>query len=440
MQMSTGRAWLLLIILVALHILSFLDRFIILLIVDPIRQQFGVSDFQIGMLHGAAFGLFYATFAIPLGWLTDRVQRRWLICAGVFIWSLATMASGLAQTFSQLFVARLFVGAGEAALVPAAYSMLSDAFPQQRLASAFAIFAAAAPVGAASALAIGGLLIEAVTGSSMELPAFGIIRDWQIAFFILGALGIVMAFAIFLSPEPGRRKLASDSSNMGPSYAAFLKSRWRFFVPAFLAAGFSAMLGNGLFAWLPTHIVREFSWTPAEIGVAIGLITATCGAIGGVVSGAVVDRWYAAGRLDAHVRYYAFALIGVGIFVFMAFSVNSAMMCLFFYALVSLLQQFYGVVGAAVQLVTPSAFRGRTAAIYLFTYNVMGIGLGPMLVAGMAGLVIGEGASVGAGVILLAMLCTPLCSGLFLVSGRAMARLLKPAPPADQEIANIERA
>jgi len=184
-QMSTGRAWLLLFILVALHILSFLDRFIILLMVDPLRHQFGVSDFQIGLLHGAAFGLFYATFAIPLRWLTDRIQRRWLICEGVFIWSLATLASGLAHTFPQLFVARLFIGAGEAALVPAAYSMLSDAFPRHRHASALAIFAAAVPVGAASALAIGGVLVQVVTGLQMDVPIFGVVRDWQLAFSFL---------------------------------------------------------------------------------------------------------------------------------------------------------------------------------------------------------------------------------------------------------------
>lgn len=424
--MSHPRAWMLLIVLIALHMLGFLDRFIILLMVGPIKAEFGVSDVQIGLLHGAAFGLVYAVFALPLGWLADRIDRRKVIFGGVLIWSLATVASAFAHSYEQLFAARLLVGIGEAALVPAAYSMLSDAFPKSRLAFAAAIFAAAVPVGAAAAIAVGGVLLDAVAGHSLILPLLGTISDWHLAFLILGVPGMVLAFAIFVVPEPRRLEASSEeAAQTEAGIAAFAWSRRSFFLPLFFAAGFASMLGNGVFGWLPTYVMREFHWPVAEVGLTIGIVAAISGVFGGALGGYVVDRWFAAGRLDAHVRYYAIAMALLGIWTVAAFSVPSAALCFFFFALVQLCAQFYGVAGAAIQLVTPREYRGRMSALYLFVYNIMGVGLGPVLVAGFTGYVLRDEARLGLALTLTALLCAPMASFLFAKAGRGMRHYLR---------------
>src|SRR3546814_9845397 len=127
-------AWAMLAVLIGLLILSFIDRQIISLMVDPIRADLGVDDFQISLLQGAAFGIFYVLCGLPIGWLVDRFSRRWVIWAGVTIWSLCTAASGLADSYWMRLIARIGVGAGEAALPTAAYSMIPDLLPRKRVA------------------------------------------------------------------------------------------------------------------------------------------------------------------------------------------------------------------------------------------------------------------------------------------------------------------
>ena len=145
---SAGMAWYAVAILVIAFIFSFVDRIIIGLLVEPIKQDLGVSDFGIGMLGGLAFAVFYALVGIPIGRLADRYSRRKIIGIGIFLWSLATAACGLAKNFWHLFLARVGVGVGEAALSPAAYSMIADFFPKEKLGRALGVYQAGAFVGA----------------------------------------------------------------------------------------------------------------------------------------------------------------------------------------------------------------------------------------------------------------------------------------------------
>src|SRR3546814_2979831 len=139
---------------------SYLDRHIISLMVDPIRQDLNISDFQIGILQGVAFSLFYAVFGLPMGWLVDRYQRRWVVYWGVTSWSLATAACGLSSNYWHLLIARFGVGIGEATLSPAAYSMIADIFPRHRLDFAMSVFGIGTALGGALALAVGGIMID----------------------------------------------------------------------------------------------------------------------------------------------------------------------------------------------------------------------------------------------------------------------------------------
>ncbi len=149
-------AWYATIVLAVLIWLSVLDRFIISLLVGPIKRDLGISDVQFGVLNGFAFSVTYAVFGLALGFLADRYSRRWIIYAGVSFWSLATAACGLAQVYWQLVLARVGVGAGEATLGPGATSLLADLFPRERLTTAMSVFHVGTTVGAGMAYIIGG--------------------------------------------------------------------------------------------------------------------------------------------------------------------------------------------------------------------------------------------------------------------------------------------
>ncbi|MFQ5636261.1 MAG: MFS transporter, partial [Gammaproteobacteria bacterium] len=212
---SAGKAWYAVSILVVAFIFSFIDRIIIALLVEPIKRDLGISDFGIGMLQGLAFAVFYALVGIPIGRWADRYSRRWIIGVGIFLWSVMTAGCGLAKNFWQLFLARVGVGVGEAALSPAAYSMISDYFPRHKLGRALGVYQAGAFVGAGLSFLVGGLVIRYVMGAEgLSLPLIGEVRPWQMVFFAVGFPGIAVALLMRTVGEPERRgKLAGHGQD-----------------------------------------------------------------------------------------------------------------------------------------------------------------------------------------------------------------------------------
>ena len=144
-------AWYMVILLTVAYVCSFIDRFMLGLLVEPIKADLGFSDTQLGLLLGPAFAIFYATMGLPLGWMADRYRRGWIVAAGIAVWSAATVASGLVKNFFQMFMARMSVGIGEATLSPCAISMISDSFPRERRAKPIAFYSMAVSIGAAIA-------------------------------------------------------------------------------------------------------------------------------------------------------------------------------------------------------------------------------------------------------------------------------------------------
>lgn len=140
-----GKAWYMVILLTIAYVVSFVDRNILGLLIDPIKADLGLSDFQIGLLLGPAFAVFYATMGLPLGYLADRRRRTWIVAAGIALWSAATAFSGLARSFAQLFVARMSVGIGEATLSPCAMSLISDSYPEERRGKPIALYSTPSP-------------------------------------------------------------------------------------------------------------------------------------------------------------------------------------------------------------------------------------------------------------------------------------------------------
>ena len=197
------------------YAISLLDRWILSLLVGPVKAHFGVSDTQMGLLMGFWFAVFYVTMGLPFGWLADRFNRRALVGAAMLFWCSMTAFCGLAKTFGQLSAARLGIGLGEAALTPAANSIIADYFPRERQNSAITFFNMGISTGMGIAYLVGGLIVGwMATQPPLVLPVFGQLETWQVVFLAAGAPGLVVAALILLTiREPLRRgRLARSAS------------------------------------------------------------------------------------------------------------------------------------------------------------------------------------------------------------------------------------
>ncbi len=430
--------WYATIVLALLYWLSILDRFIIALLVDPIKRDMGITDVQFGLLHGLAFAVTFSLFGLVAGALADRMSRRRIIFASVAIWSLATTACGVAQNFWHLLLARIGVGAGEAGLNPSAMSMLADLFPRDRLTSAMAVYSIGATVGSGTAYLFGGLIVDAVAqADTFLLPLIGELRSWQAVFFIVGVPGALLSFIIFTIPEPARRNRGEiDTSvslwrGLGYSYAqllAFMRRHPRFFLchySGFLLAG--AVIGGGG-AWYPAHVGRFFGWDPGQIGLGLGLTIVAAGISGKLLTGYAVDSLFRRGRLDAQLRWYAVSLaIATPIGIFATTSDSPWLFLAGIGAFLVLLSPLPACYATALNLVTPNELRGAGVAFFSATAGLIGLGGGPVVIATIAEQVFGGPQDIGLGLAAMVAVCCPLAAVLLWAGCSAMREAVRQA-------------
>ena len=267
-------AWYVVGVLTVAYIFSFIDRQIINLLVEPIREDLQLTDTQISLLQGIAFAMFYTLMGIPIARLADAANRRAIIAAGVFLWSLMTVMCGLAKSFGQLFAARIGLGIGEAALSPPAFSLFTDYFPPGKVTRAIAVFSGGSFLGAGLAYIIGGYVVDFVTGLDVvDIPVFGQIRTWQMAFIAVGLPGILLALLVLSLREPARRGLLGDQPGAVPKgipireIIAFLRKNRRAYGHHFIGASMFVMLAHAILSWAPAFFIRKYGWTPGEVGL-----------------------------------------------------------------------------------------------------------------------------------------------------------------------------
>src|SRR6266851_1403670 len=236
---SAGYAWYVVGVLTLVYIFSFIDRQILNLLVRPIRRDLGITDFQMSLLMGFSFALFYTFFGIPLGRLADSRSRRTIIAAGVAVWSIMTAACGLARNFAQMLLLRVGVGVGEAALSPAAYSIITDYFPSKRRSTAISVYSMGIYIGSGVAFIVGGLVAGLASAQeTWNVPIVGATRPWQVVFFIVGLPGVLLSLLVYTVREPVRRgvrmmKAADGTTRVAQvpmiEVIAYLKQNWRTF-------------------------------------------------------------------------------------------------------------------------------------------------------------------------------------------------------------------
>ncbi|MDH3645108.1 MAG: MFS transporter, partial [Gammaproteobacteria bacterium] len=374
-------------LLFSAYVLSFVDRQVLALMVGPIREQFGISDFEFSLLQGAAFALLYTFAGLPLGRLADRRSRKYVIAASVGFWSLATCACGLARNFWQLFLARMAVGSGEAGLAPAAYSIITDSFRPKHFGYAMAFYKVAVNVGGGLALVLGGLLIDHFTRiDGLALPWIGTVQPWQATLITVGAPGLILSLLLLTVTEPRRKGLVS--SNSGElhlpvrSVARFLWQRKRVYLSLFMGSSMLAMAGYGSAAWYPEFLVRNYGMSKTAAGSSYGTILLTAGILGVMLGPWVANRLAARGHSDAFVRTILYASI-LATFPAVAAPLmgNETLTLIVLWPAVLLGAAYLGVMAASFQPITPNQMRGQTTAIYIFVTNIFGMAVGTSVLA-----------------------------------------------------------
>jgi MFS family permease len=383
-----AQAWYAVGVFAVVLMLNFLDRGILTLLVEPIKKDMGLSDSQIGLLLGFAFASFYALLGLPIARLVDSKSRRLIIGIGVATWSLATAACGLARTFGQLFLARVFVGVGEACNGPATFSLMSDMFPPRKLPRAIAVLNLGFVAGTGIALVIGGTVIHFLSTAERVLPIIGPVKPWQLTLMIVGVPGVLVALLLMTIKEPLRRgrlgTVAASERKALPlrQVIEFIRANGRTYFPMYLGLAFNTVLSFGNQTWVPTFFVRTFGWSAAEAGIINGIVI-VCVAPIGLFAGSALAEWFAKkGYADANLRVVLVSmLIHIPGYV-IAPLVNDpylAMGLIGFNFMVGMLCP--GPQNAALQIITPNEMRGQVTALFLFIFNFVGYGIGPFFIA-----------------------------------------------------------
>ncbi len=428
-------AWWMVAVLFTIYVFSWLDRLIISMLVEPVKASLSLSDFQMSLILGPAFALVYAVFGLPLGWAADRFSRRLVIFGGVIVWAVATVACGFATSFETLLAARIFVGVGEAALLPSAYSLISDGFSREKLTTATSTFQMAGKVGSATAFGLGGVAIAFATAhAGADIPFHGPAQPWQMVLMMVGAPGFLIAFLLFTFPEPARRDLPGSHAVERPIRAAIAFMRGHAPLIGLMMVIFSAMAlcGYSLTSWVPTYIARRFGWEPIAYGPALSAMN-IIGAASLVVNGWIVDRLFARGMRDVHLRFYSWLVIGLSPAILGMFFTSSAWLFLACYAVVQFITvPFMVYLSSIMALLAPNAVRGQMIAIFMFVFNILGFGAGPAIVGALTDFVFKDESKLGWSLAIVVIGS----SALALVCMRLALRYLGPAVAAREAAAH----
>ena len=382
-QVNSRYGWYVVFVLILAYTFSYVDRTILTLMVGPIRASLGISDVQLSLLHGLAFAVFYTFLGIPIGQLVDRRKRTTIIAIGIMVWSIMTALCGLARTFTHMFLARIGVGVGEAALSPAAYSLLADWFEGKQLVRALSFYQGAIYMGGGLATMAGGALIALVPATSTTLT--GRLEPWQVVFIIVGLPGIFVGLWMLTLREPERRGVKGSDHQSIRQVLGHMRAHARAYGGLIVALCCASLMWNGVAAWIPSHFIRQFGWTPAEVGLRYGSVLMVFGTAGIISGGWIAGALREHGRQDSNlllILLSALLALPLGIAAPLMPSADASLAVFALYLYAGAMP--YGGAAAAFQEITPNRMRGQVSAIYLFWLNLAGIGLGPTLVAALS--------------------------------------------------------
>lgn len=383
---SSAYSWYIVLLCMIAYIFSFIDRQVIALLVQPIRADLQISDTGFSLLQGLAFAIFYALMGLPIARLADKRSRPLIIAAGIFFWSIATALSGLARSFWQLFAARMGVGVGEAALSPAAYSMITDSFPKSKLGRALGIYSIGSFVGAGLAYLIGGAAIDYVSRfGEITVPLVGVVKPWQMTFFIVGLPGVLISALFLLTIRDPQRKGLVSAGHGGyriGEVLAYLRQNGCAFATHFLGFGFLALSLFALLSWAPAFFIRHFGLPARDIGFYLGTMVLVSNTAGVLASGWLTDFFTRRGYTDAAYRAGLTGGLGLAIPAALFSSAGGLGVTLLVFGGAMFFASFpLATSAAALQVMAPNQMRAQMTALFFVFMNLLGITGGASLVA-----------------------------------------------------------
>ncbi|MDA5194400.1 MFS transporter [Govanella unica] len=431
-QKNTPYAWYVAILLSSAHLISFIDRFVMSLVLVPIKTELGLSDTQLGLLHGTGFVILYTVAAIPLGRMADLGNRRNLIIGGILIWSLATTACGLANSFNSLFAARIAVGFGEAALVPAAMSLIAAYFSREKLSRAVGTFTMGASLGKSVALIIGGATLAwLVTRGGLALPGMMHASPWQGLFILASLPGVAVALLLLTVREPARVREAHHAKPSVREVFAYINGQRPAYLWHTIASAAAILLVQSYAAWAPTFYIRFFAFTPAEAGLAVGMVVLVAGPLGHITGGYLTDKFQARGVTGAPGLVIGSMLVLAILPAVIFCTTRNQTLSLAAYGLLTFCTTAAAPPGlSGIQLITPERLRGIMSACFLAAVTFIAIGMGPTLIGIMTDKLFGNEQALGSSLLLATI--------VFAIFGAVAARMSR--APAKVALAALAEA
>lgn len=398
------------------YVFSYVDRMLLGLVVNPVRSDLALTEVQMSFLLGASFAIFYVLFGFPLGRWADTRSRRNLIVFGVTVWSLATIACGLANDFWTLFAARAFVGIGEAALLPCVYSLIPDYFRRERVGLALAIFACGITLGGGLGLMAAGKVIHLLQTGALSIPLLESLHPWQSAFILVGGPGLLVALLIRTTViEPPRSSVRSTDVPSSKQVLGFLLSHRATIAPIYLGYAIHGITVYGYATWGPSYFIRLHGLSTEQVGLFVGLVFAILGTAGNLLGGVLCDTLRRRGYLDAPIRVVVLSMLLAVPALVTAYLTSSTVLAMTLFALgLFVANAKLGVAPAAIHALFPSRMHGQASALYVALVSFFGLVAGPTIVASLTEHVFGGDMGTGKSLAVVSALASVVALALIL--------------------------
>ena len=409
---SLGHAWFVVAVLGLANCVSYVDRLILSLLVQPIKADLHLSDTQFSLLAGAAFANFYCGMGLVIARWADRHSRKWIVTVGATLWCVMTALAGSARGYVDLFLYRIGVGVGEATLAPSAYSLLAGYFPPHRLALAIGVFSAGVTAGSGLAFLLGGATISWVTAhGAMQLPLFGAVEGWRLVMMLVGVLGLPIVLLMLCVREPPRAPgfVAASSREVWHHF----RGHWRQYGMVFVGYGTTSITAFAVMTWTPALYQRQYGATIAQAAVTLGTVALIGGLLGAVAGGALADRLEQRGDRNAKLR----VLFGCSIGLLLPSVIAPFMPTLLGHAGVIFFTFFFGTAatgpgGAYIQSITPDRMRAQFGAVYQLSLTLVGATIGPFAVGALTDYYFGDEQRLGHSMAMVSAIANPIAAYL----------------------------
>lgn len=420
---GSARAWSALVLLSLLYIISFVDRLVLALLVEPIKADLGISDVQIGLLIGTSFAIVYALTGLPLARLADTSSRRMLIFGGALLWGVSTSAAAYANSFPMLVILRIGVAIGEAALVPAAMSILSDMFAPNKRALPISIFVMVGVCGGSGSMLIGGAVLQFAADAGASLPFVGAISSWRLTLILVGIPAVCLALLTPLVLPPMAPAGGSGTGASLRDLKAYYSGHKQTYTGFYVVTALVSAINFSLLSWYPTHLIRSYGLDAPDAGYLFGTVGVATSLAGGLFLP------YLARRMVDRRQFDSTLTIALGVCCLSSPLLIASLMAPSPSAAIAIatlpftLQFGLGILLAATApLLAPTQIRAQLVAIFFLFLSLIGLGIGPTLVAWLAQNLGVLGGSVSAALALIILIFAPAQIIVILRTRKAFAR------------------